>query len=49
MLGLTIHPWLMGQPHRVRHLRAALEHVAAIPGVWAASGSAIRAAALAKG
>jgi len=33
----------------VRHLRAALEHVAAIPGVWAASGSAIRAAALAKG
>ena len=45
VLGLTIHPWLMGQPHRVRHLRAALEHVAAIPGVWAASGSAIRAAA----
>lgn len=45
VLGLTIHPWLMGQPHRVRHLRAALEHVSAIPGVWAASGSAIRAAA----
>jgi peptidoglycan/xylan/chitin deacetylase (PgdA/CDA1 family) len=42
VLGLTVHPWLMGQPHRVKHLRAALDHVAAIPGVWAASGSQIR-------
>jgi peptidoglycan/xylan/chitin deacetylase (PgdA/CDA1 family) len=27
VLGLHIHPWLLGQPARIRHLEAALEHI----------------------
>ena len=29
VLGLALHPYIIGQPHRLRHLRSALEHIAA--------------------
>jgi allantoinase len=29
VFGLALHPYVMGQPFRIRHLRKALEHVAA--------------------
>ncbi len=34
LLTLSLHPWVMGQPHRMRHLEAALAYVLAQPGVW---------------
>lgn len=29
VLGIALHPYLVGQPYRLRHLRRALEHIAA--------------------
>ena len=29
VMGIALHPYLVGQPHRLRHLRRALAHVAA--------------------
>ena len=34
LLSLSIHPWVLGQPHRIKHLEHALAHVTALPGVW---------------
>jgi len=31
VMGIALHPYLVGQPYRLRHLRRALEHVAAQP------------------
>ena len=28
VLGIALHPYIVGQPHRLRPLRAALEHIA---------------------
>lgn len=36
LLSLSIHPWVLGQPHRIKHLEAALAYVIAQPGVWCA-------------
>jgi len=36
ILGLNIHPWLMGQPHRIGHLERAFEYISAQKGVWSA-------------
>ena len=44
LLALSIHPWLLGQPHRIAALEAVLEHLAAQTGVWSASGAEIVAA-----
>jgi peptidoglycan/xylan/chitin deacetylase (PgdA/CDA1 family) len=44
ILSLTVHPWLIGQPHRIAALERALGHVVARAGVWAATGSEILAA-----
>ena len=41
MLAINIHPWIMGQPFRIRHLDRALGHVMGKGKVWAASGSEI--------
>jgi peptidoglycan/xylan/chitin deacetylase (PgdA/CDA1 family) len=30
VMGIALHPYLMGQPYRLRHLRRALEHLAAM-------------------
>ena len=44
LLALSIHPWLLGQPHRIAALEVVLAHLAAQPGVWSASAGEIVAA-----
>jgi peptidoglycan/xylan/chitin deacetylase (PgdA/CDA1 family) len=41
LLVLTLRPWLVGQPFRIGALDEALRTIMALPGVWAANGSAI--------
>jgi allantoinase len=36
ILSLSLHPWVLGQPHRIKHLETALAYVMAQPGVWSA-------------
>ena len=28
VMGVALHPYIVGQPHRLRHLRRALRHIA---------------------
>lgn len=44
LLTVSLHPWVMGQPHRMRHLEAALGHVMSRPGIWNAQPGEILAA-----
>ncbi len=37
LLALSIHPWLIGQPHRISAFESVLEHIASQRGVWSAS------------
>ena len=41
LLVLHLHPWLIGQPFRIRFLDAALGEITGRGGVWAAHGSTI--------
>ncbi len=41
---LTIHPWMSGQPHRIKALEAALSYVMGFEGVWSAPARDILAA-----
>lgn len=41
VMCVAIHPYNMGQPHRVKHLHRALASIVARPGVWRATGSEI--------
>jgi peptidoglycan/xylan/chitin deacetylase (PgdA/CDA1 family) len=41
ILSLTITPWLMGQPHRIRALDELLDHLLAQGGIWPATGAEI--------
>lgn len=41
ILALNIHPWLLGQPHRIRYLEIALEYIMDKPEVWSASSGEI--------
>jgi allantoinase len=41
VMGLCIHPFLIGQPHRIRFLDEILRHVLSHPGVWQATGAEI--------
>ena len=34
VMGIALHPYLVGQPYRLRHLRRALKHVAQAKQVW---------------
>jgi allantoinase len=34
VLALSIHPWVIGQPHRIKHLETVLAAVMAMPAVW---------------
>jgi peptidoglycan/xylan/chitin deacetylase (PgdA/CDA1 family) len=40
---LSLHPWVIGQPHRIRYLRTALERVTAIDGLWKATAGEVAA------
>ncbi len=37
ILALNIHPWLLGQPHRIARLETILEYLSAQHGVWSAA------------
>ena len=41
VMVLHLHPWIMGQPWRIRHLDEVLGHITAHAGVWKATGSEI--------
>ena len=42
VMGIALHPYLVGQPYRLRHLRRALAHIAARPEkVWFTTPGAI--------
>ncbi|MEO3474706.1 hypothetical protein AAFN86_22765 [Roseomonas sp. CAU 1739] len=44
VLTLSITPWLMGQPHRIRAFATMLDAILARGGVWSATGAEIAAA-----
>ena len=41
VMGIALHPFLIGVPHRIRYLDKALAHIAAHDKVWFALGSEI--------
>ncbi|MFT2092752.1 polysaccharide deacetylase family protein [Paraglaciecola sp. 2405UD69-4] len=41
ILALNIHPWLLGQPHRIQFLEDTLAYIMSKPGVWSASATDI--------
>lgn len=41
LLALSVHPWLMGQPHRIAALESVLAHISAQAGIWSASAAEI--------
>lgn len=41
LLTLNLHPWLIGQPHRIKYLDQALGYITRHEGVWKATGSEI--------
>ena len=44
VMAITLHPWISGQPQRIKALERALGHIMGHDGVWAASGAEILAA-----
>jgi hypothetical protein len=34
VMGIALHPYLVGQPYRLRHLRRALQHVLKRKKAW---------------
>ena len=44
LLALSVHPWLMGQPHRIGAFESALKHISEQTGIWSATASDIVAA-----
>ena len=41
VMAISLHPWVIGQPYRMRALEEALTHIMRHKGVWAATGSEI--------
>ena len=41
VMVLHLHPWIMGQPWRIRYLDEVLGHICARQGVWKATGREI--------
>jgi peptidoglycan/xylan/chitin deacetylase (PgdA/CDA1 family) len=44
MLALNVHPWMLGQPHRIGSFERVLDHIMAHDEVWTAAPGDIRAA-----
>ncbi len=44
LLSLSVHPWLMGQPHRIAAFESVLAHLAGCASIWSASASEVVAA-----
>jgi len=41
VMNIAVHPFIMGQPHRIEHLARALDYILGHDGVWCATGSEI--------
>lgn len=41
VMNIAVHPFIMGQPHRIAHLAQALEYILGHSGVWCATGAEI--------
>lgn len=41
VMCIALHPYLMGQPHRIKYLDAALDYIMSHPGVWATTADEI--------
>ncbi len=41
VMAISLHPWVIGQPYRIKALEEALAHIMQHEGVWAATGSEI--------
>lgn len=42
VMGIALHPYIVGQPFRIRHLRRALQHIAAHRGrIWMTTAGAV--------
>ena len=41
VMAIALHPWVIGQPYRIRALEEALTHIMGHAGVWPATGSEI--------
>ncbi len=41
VMCIALHPYIMGQPHRIAHLDAALDYILSHDGVWKATGEEI--------
>lgn len=41
IMAVSLHPWVIGQPYRIKALEDALQHIMGQTGVWAATGSEI--------
>ena len=41
LMVLNLHPWLIGQPYRIKYLDKALKYIASHNDVWSATGSEI--------
>ena len=46
--NLTLHPWMTGQPHRIRYLRDALSRILGKSGIWQTTTDALAIAARAQ-
>lgn len=44
ILSLSIHPWVLGQPHRISRLERVLDYLTSLDGVWSASAGEIEQA-----
>jgi hypothetical protein len=41
VMGIALHPYIVGQPYRLRHLRRALKHIVAAKRAWLTTPGAI--------
>ena len=41
VMGIALHPYIMGQPHRISHLDEALGYILSHDGVWKTKGDEI--------
>lgn len=41
VMNIAVHPFIMGQPHRIEHLGRAIEYILSHDDVWCATGSEI--------
>jgi allantoinase len=41
VMCLPLHPFLVGQPHRMKHFEEALDYITSHDGVWLATGREI--------